>query len=159
MTPTDLNSVVQETLALLERQLRSRRINVQTRLDPQLTAIAGSGDQLKQVVLNLILNAQDAMPNGGTLSVTSRLSRAPDTDFLAGRYVLLQIQDTGHGITDDDMQHIFEPFYSTKRQGGSGLGLWVSSGIVQNHGGSIRVRNRSGQGTTFTVALPAVSPE
>jgi PAS domain S-box-containing protein len=153
--PTDLNRVVQETLSLLERQLRSHKVTVQTRLDEQLPQVPASPDQLKQVFLNLILNAQEAMQDGGTLTVTSRLSRAADTDFLAGQWVLVQIQDTGSGITEEQLQHIFEPFYSTKRERGSGLGLWVSLGIVQNYGGQLKVRNRAGSGTTFTVALPA----
>jgi two-component system NtrC family sensor kinase len=117
--------------------------------------VTGSADQIKQVFLNLLLNAQQAMPSGGMLYISTRVSRETDTEFLTGRYVLTQFRDTGSGIPPESLPHIFEPFYSTKTDGkGTGLGLWVSMGIVQSHGGQIKVRSRTGHGTTFTVALP-----
>jgi PAS domain S-box-containing protein len=154
--PTDVNLVLDETVALLERQLRQHRVSLRCDLDRSLRPIPASADQLKQVFLNLFLNAQEAMPGGGTLYVSTRLSRETDQEFLAGRYVLVQIRDTGTGIPEDKLPHIFEPFYSTKSESkGTGLGLWVSLGIAQNHGGQIKVRSRAGWGTVFTVALPA----
>ena len=155
--PTDINLVIDETLALVERQLRQHRITLRTELDRGLPPVPASADQLKQVLLNLFLNAQEAMPaSGGTLYVSTRLSRENDPEFLSGRYVLVQVRDTGSGIPEDKLPHIFEPFYSTKGETkGTGLGLWVSLGIVQNHGGQLKVRSRPGRGTTFTVALPA----
>jgi signal transduction histidine kinase len=153
--PTDVNAVVQEAIALLQRPLRQQQVVVRLDLHPDLPRIMASADQLKQVFLNLILNAQDTMPRGGLLEVSTQLSRETDTEFLAGRYVLVQVRDTGGGIAEEDIPRIFEPFYSTKTDSkGTGLGLWVSMGIVQNHGGQIKVRSRRGRGTTFTIALP-----
>ena len=153
--PADVNAILEDAIALLQRQLRQHHVALQTDLEPRLPRVPASADQLKQVFLNLFLNAQEAMPDGGTLHITTRLSRATDPEFLAGRYVLVQIRDTGTGIAEEHLQHIFEPFYSTKRESkGTGLGLWVSLGIVQNHGGQIKVRSRPGYGTTFTIALP-----
>ncbi len=156
--PTDVNQVLEETISLVERQLRQHRVVLRTELDRGLPLVPASADQLKQVFLNLILNAQEAMPEGGTLYVTTRLSRENDAEFLSGHYVLVQVRDTGTGIPEDKLPHIFEPFYSTKGETkGTGLGLWVSLGIVQNHDGQIKVRSRPGRGTTFTVALPPVT--
>jgi PAS domain S-box-containing protein len=154
--PTDVNEILGETIALLERQLRQHRVTVHRDLDRHVRPVPASADQLKQVFLNLILNAQDAMPEGGTLQISTRLSREADQEFLAGPYVLIQLRDTGTGIPEDKLPHIFEPFYSTKAESkGTGLGLWVSLGIVQNHGGQLKVRSRAGWGTLFTIALPA----
>jgi signal transduction histidine kinase len=157
--PTDINLVIDETLALVERQLRQHRVTLRTELDRSVPPVPASADQIKQVLLNLFLNAQEAMPSsGGTLYVSTRLSRENDPEFLSGRYVLVQVRDTGSGIPEDKLPHIFEPFYSTKGETkGTGLGLWVSLGIVQNHGGQIKVRSRAGRGTTFTVALLATA--
>ena len=121
----------------------------------ELPPVLAPGDQLRQVFLNLFLNAQEAMPDGGTLSIATRLSRGTDTEFVAGSYAVVQVRDTGTGIAEEHLAHVFEPFYSTKRDSkGTGLGLWVSQGIIQNHGGSMRVSSRSGRGTTFTITLP-----
>ena len=118
-------------------------------LDRDIPPVMGSADHLKQVFLNLMLNAQEAMPGGGALHITTRLSRETDTEFLAGRFVLVQLSDTGAGIPEEHLPHIFEAFYSTKTDSkGTGLGLWVSQGIVQNHLGHIRVRSRPGRGTS-----------
>jgi PAS domain S-box-containing protein len=156
MSPTDVNGIIEEAIALLERQMRQRHITVAAKLDSGLPHIYASGDQLKQVFLNLLLNAQEAMPRGGTISVSTRVPRESDAEFvLAGKQVLVQVQDSGTGISEENLRHIFEPFFSTKREGkGTGLGLWVSQGIVQHHGGQMKVRSRPGRGTTFTIALP-----
>jgi len=153
--PVDVNAILQDTLVLLDHQLRMHHVTVQAVLDPNLPAANGSPDQLKQVFMNLILNAQEAMPVGGALNIATRPSKGTDMDFLAGSYVLVQIRDSGTGVPEEHLPHIFEPFYSTKRKTrGTGLGLWVSLGIVQNFGGQLKVRSRLGRGTTFTVALP-----
>jgi len=153
--PTSVNDVLQESVVLLERELRRHGVRTELQLDPTLPPVLAPPDQLKQVFLNLFLNAQQAMPSGGPLTISTRLSAETDTEFLAGRYVIVQIQDTGTGILEEHLPHIFEPFYSTKTDAkGTGLGLWVSHGIIQNHGGQINVRSRPGLGTTFTIALP-----
>jgi PAS domain S-box-containing protein len=153
--PVDVNQVAEDVLALLDRQLRQNGIQVHQDLDPALPAVRGSAEELSQVFLNLVINAQHAMANGGTLSLTTRLAGATDAEFASGSYVLIQVRDTGVGIADEQLPQIFEPFYSTKAASrGTGLGLWVTLGIVQNHGGQMQVRSRVGQGTMFTVALP-----
>jgi len=153
--PTNVNIILQEAMTLLQRPLRQQQIVCRLDLQPEIPWVLASSDQLKQVFLNLILNAQEAMPRGGLLEVSTRVSREWDSEFLPGRYVLVQVRDTGAGIADEDIAHIFEPFYSTKTESkGTGLGLWVSMGIVQSHGGQIKVRSRRGRGTTFTIALP-----
>jgi two-component system NtrC family sensor kinase len=98
------------------------------------------------------------MPTGGTIHVSTQYSREADREFLIADAVHVQIRDTGSGIADEHLPHIFEPFFSTKDGKGTGLGLWVSFGIVQSHGGNVRVRSRAGRGTTFTVSLPVGGP-
>jgi PAS domain S-box-containing protein len=156
MAPVDIHAVLEETIGLLQRQFGQQQIVVQQDLQRRLPPVLGSADQLKQVFLNLFLNAIEAMPGGGTLRITTRMARGTDSEFvLEGRYVLIQVQDSGTGIDEDDLRHIFEPFFSTKqKQRGSGLGLWVSLGIVQQHGGQMKARSRPGRGTTFAIALP-----
>ena len=117
--------------------------------------VRGAEYKLQQVFLNLFLNAKEAMPEGGELRVSTRLSGPRELEMLTGRHVLVQVQDSGTGIAREHMRHLFEPFFSTKQAAkGTGLGLWVSQGIVQQHGGQIQVTSRQGLGTTFSVALP-----
>ncbi len=154
---TDVNQALTDALALLDRHLRQARVSVRPALDPSLPSILASADQLKQVFLNLLLNARDAMPEGGTIRITTRMTRETDAEFIEdGHRLLVQFQDNGSGISEEHLRHIFEPFFSTKSETkGTGLGLWVSLGIVRQHGGQLKVQSRPGRGTTFTVALPA----
>jgi len=147
MQPTDLNQVLEETLSLAARQLEQGRVAVECRLDRDLPRIAAVPDQLKQVFLNLVLNALQAMPSGGTLLVQTGRREQQGEVFAA-------LSDTGTGIPAEDIGRIFEPFYTT-RPDGLGLGLAISYGIVERHGGRIEVHSRVGQGSTFTVVLPA----
>jgi signal transduction histidine kinase len=158
MEPTDINRLVEESEGLVEKHLRQNRIKVENNLDPLLPRVIAAADQIKQVLLNLMLNAQQAMPEGGTLFVSTRVSHGADPDFLISESVQIQIRDTGRGISEEHLPHIFEPFFSTKNEKGTGLGLWVSQGIVQAHGGSIKLRSRQGRGTVFSVALPIAGP-
>ena len=155
-TAVEVNVILEEALALLEKQLRQLKITVRRDADRRLPPILASADQLKQVFLNLLLNAQEAMPDGGTLRIATRLPREADAEYvLPERCVLIQFQDTGGGISEENLHHIFEPFFTTKpKQRGTGMGLWVSLGIIQQHGGQMKVRSRLGRGTTFTIALP-----
>jgi CheY-like chemotaxis protein len=123
--------------------------------------VAGDVAQLHQVLLNLCVNARDAMPGGGTLSIEAELAQIDDSHRLIfpeakpGRYVLLRISDTGTGIPPDVAEHIFEPFFSTKGSNrATGLGLSTVLGIVKSHGGFIHVESTPGQGATFAVYLP-----
>ena len=159
MTPTDVNALIEDAESLVVKLLRQKGVRLENDFAavPQVSA---SPDQLKQVILNLLLNAQQAMPQGGTVYVSTRHSANGDPDLLSGDAVHIMIRDTGTGISEEHMPHIFEPFFSTKTDGqkGTGLGLWVSYGIVRNHGGRIRVRSRAGHGTVFTISLPTGGP-
>jgi two-component system NtrC family sensor kinase len=159
MTPTDVNALIQDAESLVVKLLRQKGVRIENDFG-DLPRVTASPDQLKQVILNLLLNAQQAMPEGGTVYVGTRHSHETEPDLLSGNAVQITVRDTGTGIPEEHMPHIFEPFFSTKTAGekGTGLGLWVSYGIVRNHGGNIRVRSRTGQGTVFTISLPTGGP-
>jgi two-component system NtrC family sensor kinase len=146
-TATDVNRLIENVLALSNKRLEHGRVQVRAQLQPDLAPIAAMPDQLTQVFLNLIINAVEAMPEGGTLTIVSTRS---------DRRLAIEVQDTGPGLTPDETARIFEPFYTTKA-GGTGLGLAVSYGIIQQHGGRLEVHSAPGQGTTFTVLLPLSS--
>src|SRR5437773_3863113 len=158
MVETDLNALVEEAGALVAKRLRERGVQVANQLDPGLPRILASADQLKQVLLNLLLNAADSMPRGGTITVTTQAGAGTETEVFGRDAVQIQVRDTGDGIPDDLLAQIFEPFFSTKPGKGTGLGLWVSQGIVQSHGGTMRVRSRVGRGPTFMITLPVQGP-
>jgi signal transduction histidine kinase len=158
MEPTDINKLIEESEALVEKHLKQNRVKIENDLDEQLPLVIASADQLRQVLLNLMLNGQQAMPEGGTIFVSTRVSHGGDPEFLMSDSVHIQIRDTGKGIAEENLPHIFEPFFSTKDEKGTGLGLWVSQTIVQAHGGSIKLRSREGRGTVFSVALPIGGP-
>ena len=158
MGETDLNALVEEAGGFVAKRLRERGVQIQNQLDPELPRIRASSDQLKQVVLNLLLNAADAMPKGGTITVATQAGAGAETEVLGRDAVQIQVRDTGEGIPDELLAQIFEPFFSTKPGKGTGLGLWVSQGIVQSHGGTMRVRSRVGRGTTFMITLPVQGP-
>jgi PAS domain S-box-containing protein len=149
--------IMDEILQLYSRKLVSRQIHVTRRYRSSGT-ISGYSGELRQLFANLLVNAADAMADGGSLHV--RVATGRDwSDDRAG--VHITVADTGHGISPDHLRQIFEPFYTTKKDGGTGLGLWVSRGIVQKHGGSIRVRSRASApeegratGTVFSIFLP-----
>jgi len=158
MGQTHINALIEEAEALLAKRLRDRAVKLDNRLDQQLPVIRASSDQVKQVILNLLLNAADAMPHGGTVTVSTTVIGAARIGLPSGLSVQLQVRDTGMGIAEEHLQRVFEPFFSTKGAKGSGLGLWVSSGIVQAHGGSLQVRSVEGRGTVFTIVLPVEGP-
>jgi two-component system, NtrC family, sensor kinase len=146
--PLALNDVVRQTVLLLGNRSALQQIEVVEDLQEHLPAVNGDANQLQQVVVNLSVNACEAMPKGGTL-----LLRTSSED---GK-VLVSVTDTGCGIKREHLDQIFEPFFSTKAVGkGTGLGLSVSYGIVQQHGGSLEVQSEEGKGSTFTVILPAM---
>jgi signal transduction histidine kinase len=150
--PFDLNSVVEDTLTLFARQLSTASINVEKKLG-KLPPIVGSADQFRQVLSNLVVNARDSMAKGGRLAIRTRHLRA--SDGMHGS-INIVLADTGCGIPPDLLQSVFEPFVSTKGEKGTGLGLWIVKGIVENHSGSIQVRSREGKGTVFKLAFPIV---
>ena len=153
MTETDINALIEDAEGLVAKRLRERGVQIVNSFEPALPHVRASSDQLKQVLLNLLLNAADSMAKGGTITVTT-LVGATEGEVVGPEAIQIQVQDTGAGIPEDLLEEIFEPFFSTKPGKGTGLGLWVSQGIVQNHGGALRVRSRVGRGTTFTITLP-----
>jgi PAS domain S-box-containing protein len=159
MGPTDVNAVVLEAEALVAKRLRENNVRIEKELLPTLPLIRASADQLKQVLLNLFLNATEAMPNGGRLIVATQTGGGGELDAYSADAVRIDVRDTGTGISEEAVARIFEPFFSTKMEKGTGLGLWVSHGIVQAHGGTLKVRSRSGHGTTFTITLPIAGPQ
>ena len=146
----DINKIIHDTLALLEHQFKTAGIKVVGELAPELPYIHGNAGKLQQVFLNLFLNAKDAMAAGGTLHVKTS----------NGRAVHVEVADTGSGIAPEHIHRIYDPFFTTKnrpRQGGSGgtgLGLSVTYGIIQEHAGKIRVESRPGAGTSFYMEFP-----
>jgi PAS domain S-box-containing protein len=149
---TDVNGVLVESLQFLEHNLLLNNIKVSKRLSRELPRIFGDGNQLQQVFINIILNAQKAMRLGGSLKVTTRQAKNPDK---SKAFVEVAVSDTGCGIPEADLPHIFEPFFTTRKVGeGTGLGLSVSYKIVKNHGGDILVDSKVNRGTTFIVRLP-----
>jgi two-component system, cell cycle sensor histidine kinase and response regulator CckA len=156
----NLNEEVQSTARLLSRTI-PKMIDIETQLQEGLERIRGDCTQIEQMLINLTVNAKDAMPEGGKLTIETRNAHLdgnycrahPET--IPGRYVLLKVSDTGEGIEDEVRQHIFEPFFTTKGLAqGTGLGLSAVFGIVKIHGGHITCESQVGKGTTFTICFP-----
>lgn len=161
----DLNEEVRETNRILKRTL-PKMIDIQLDLAEGLPAVKADPQQIEQVLINLALNARDAMPRGGTLSIgtESWASSAADPTgqpaLLSGDYVRLRVSDTGHGMDSSTVSRIFDPFFTTKEVGkGTGLGLAIVYGIVQNHAGAITCDSDLGKGTTFDIYLPVEARE
>ena len=144
--PVDISSVIDEILLLHEKQLKENDINMVVTFAEALGLVNASKNQLRQVFLNMVANARDAMPEGGTLSVVT----GGDTDK-----VYVEISDTGTGIREEHLDKIFDSFFTTKGEvKGVGLGLSVCYGFIEDHGGDIEVKSQVGEGTTFTISLP-----
>ena len=157
--PINLNKIVKYNSVTFGRTRKN--ITIHSELSGDLFAIKGDESQIGQVLINLYINAADAMPNGGelilkTMNVTHREMKSKRYDPKPGHYVLLQVTDNGTGMDEKTMERIFEPFFTTKEMGGgSGLGLASVYGIIKGHGGYIDVDSKKGHGTTFSVYLPA----
>jgi two-component system, NtrC family, sensor kinase len=142
----DINQLIEDSLALLNHQLQLNNIKVESRYAPTLPPVFGNTGKLQQVFVNLFLNARDAMPSGGEIAVQTGMNES---------MIVVDISDTGAGITDENIRRIFDPFFTTKSIGkGTGLGLAVTYGIIQEHGGGIFVDSSSKKGTHFRVKLP-----
>lgn len=149
LVPVDLNRVLDDTIQLLEAQLRNTEIEVVRNYCPGLPSAPGNAAKLQQVFMNLILNARDAMPQGGRLEI------ATESDIDS---ILIRFRDTGLGIAAEHLAKIYDPFFTTKQIGkGTGLGLAVSYGIIRDHGGHITVESQVGEGTLFQISLPMVT--
>ena len=147
----DVNDTVRQTISILDNFARINNIDIQMELDPELPIIAGDQAQLQQVFLNLISNAIDAIGKNGWIRVKS---------IRSGGDILVSVADNGPGIPEEMQRKVFDPFFTTKSTGkGTGLGLWISYGIMEKMGGNIAVNSKGGEGTTFVVRIPIVLPE
>lgn len=159
----DLNALIANMDGMLRRLLGEDIVELCTELSPQTGAIRADSGQIEQVIMNLAVNARDAMPKGGRLTIETRNVTIGDPPrqhpavVKPGSYVLLAVRDTGHGMDADTQSHLFEPFFTTKEKGkGTGLGLSTVYGIVKQNGGSIVVESKPGQGATFKIYFPLV---
>jgi signal transduction histidine kinase len=147
----DLNRIVEQALDFLESRCAKAGVALVSRLAPDLPKIQADASQLHQVLVNLVVNGIQAMPEGGTLTVDTRA---------AGNSVWLGVQDSGIGMSDEIKEKIYTPFFTTKDvDQGTGLGLAVVHGIVTAHGGAIRVESAPGKGARFEIQLPAAEPD
>jgi CheY-like chemotaxis protein len=160
----DLNATMSELLNML-RRIIGEDVEIQLDLAPESPAVYADPSQIQQVLMNLAVNARDAMPAGGQLRIATRSVHLDKTDSQTypwtrpGLYAQIVVSDDGAGIDEATQQRIFEPFFTTKEHGkGTGLGLAVVDGIVKQHDGFIQLTSRAGQGATFTIALPATAP-
>jgi len=155
-----LSTVMRDVLRLVSDRLLPS-VQIHTSLPEHLWTFAGDSTQIQQVLLNLLLNARDAMPGGGTIDISARnvelrTADIPETGVPAGAYLQIEVRDTGYGIPADHVDKVFDPFFTTKGVGeGSGLGLSTSHAIVRSHSGFLQVESAVGIGTTFRVSLPA----
>lgn len=144
----DLNRVIQETLSLVEPMLKTSRVSLNVQLSSELPAVWGNAGKLQQVFMNLLVNARDAMPKGGELTLVTEREDS---------VVRAEVCDTGMGIPADHLAKIFDPFFTTKAKNrGTGLGLAVSYGIIREHGGSVQVESRLGHGSVFRLEFPSL---
>jgi signal transduction histidine kinase len=144
----DCNAVIAHVLEFLALELEENKIGVECRPAPELPLICIDQNQIRRVIINIIRNAMQAMPDGGNVTITTRRDE---------RWLTVEIVDTGTGVAEADIDKVFDAFYSSKTTG-SGLGLAVSAQIVNNHGGTIEVKSGVPNGTVFVVKLPLVSP-
>lgn len=160
----NLNAILEETGSILGR-LIGEEVELTVSPAPDLWPVMGDSTQLEQILINLVVNARDALPKGGKLEIRTEKVEIFETQARVfgippGRYVLLRVQDTGLGMSEETMSHIFEPFFTTKATGeGTGLGLAMVYGIVKQSGGHIQVESRLGHGTIFSIFLPAVQQQ
>jgi signal transduction histidine kinase len=147
----DINGAIEDTLLLFARQLERSAVRVEKELG-HIPFALGSADQIRQVLSNMVVNAKDSMSMGGVLRIRTRVFRKDEVKEM----IQIVMADSGTGIAENMMQTMFEPFVTTKGERGTGLGLWIVKGIIENHGGRLRVRSKVGKGTVFSIALPAV---
>lgn len=154
MSYHDLNNIIESSLIFMEHRMENEKISLQKKLALKLPEVYVDFDNISQVVINLLANAFDSMPDGGQLLIESGFCNEHDS------YVQFSISDTGYGINKGEVDKIFDPFYTTKDKGkGIGIGLAISKRIIEDHGGNIRVECSSGEGTTFTVYIPVRNKE
>jgi two-component system sensor histidine kinase HydH len=166
--PTDLPATLREVVALGQSAAEAAGVKVRLEASEVVSRVVADPEQMKQLFSNLVVNALQAMPNGGSLAIMARTQRSGVEDKAAdyasrlpistGHWVEVRVEDTGPGIPEADVPHVFEPFYTTRTKG-TGLGLAICRQIVEAHGGTIRVGQTGSQGTTILVTLPEETPE
>src|SRR5262249_22463608 len=154
LQPGNLAEVVEDLVEFLEPTARQSNIEIKCYLPADLPAVLLNRDLFKQALLNLVLNSEQAMPNGGLLTIQAAVDRAPGDSAATG--VSLMLIDTGKGMSPEVMARVFKPFFSTK-PGGTGLGLPTTRKIIEAHNGTSDVQSEVGRGTKFTIRLPAVA--
>lgn len=156
--PTDLNEIIHRATRILQNQFSLQHIELVTHLHPALPLLNIDGNQIQQVVVNLLMNAHDAMgEKGGTISIITEMAEPqvkPEALLSGAAYAQIKISDSGCGIPRENLSKIFEPFFTTKGQKGNGLGLAMVWGIIEKHNGRITVDSEMGKGTTFNILLP-----
>ena len=146
-TKININKLITETISFLHHQPLFRKVKIKTQLNDSLPHITADANQIRQVLLNIFLNSGQAMPEGGTISVTTQKVKFEEQ-------IEIKIADTGKGISDEDLKHVFDPFFTTKKGEGTGLGLSISYSYVNNHKGQIAISSHPGTGTEVTIMLP-----
>ena len=158
--PVNLNNIIKDTVELCETMARSRKVAIKMETGDNIPCIHGDSNQMEQVLMNLFVNAMDAMPDGGTIIIGTEFVEIERNNHVhpllsSGKYILMKVTDTGTGIPEEIKDKIFNPFFTTKEQGkGTGLGLAMVYGIVKEHKGVLNVKSKTGKGTTFEIYLP-----
>ncbi len=150
-TLTNINDILRDILLLVSYQPEYKNIVIKEDLNPAVPGIMAVHGQLKQVFMNVIINALQSMPEGGELIISTALNGDR-------KKIIVTVKDTGHGITEEEMSRIFQPFYTSKKTG-TGLGLSISYGIIKGHGGEIEVKSDLEKGTAFLIYLPVEGEE
>jgi len=152
LTKSEPKGIIERSIALVSNQIKISNVKLHKFLRPGLPQIYVDAPQIEQVLVNLLINAIQAMPAGGDLTINV------GQDMKNG-YLVIKVKDTGAGISKEDLPHVFDPFFTTKGTKGTGLGLSVSYGIIRQHHGEIAVDSEDGRGTTFTVKIPIYQPK
>ena len=150
---TDVATLIDRTLKMIDARLYKQKVALTESVVPNLPPIHADPQQLEQVLVNLYLNALDAMHSGGQLTVGAKLDGGAES----AKDIVISVADTGHGIASNDLQKIFQPFFTARKKAGMGLGLSICERIIKNHGGKIEVETEQSQGTLFRIRLPVHS--
>jgi len=153
LAPVNLNELIDELGLLVRHKLKNQNVQLVRKLQPNLPSVMGEATQLEQAFLNLILNAAEAMPEGGTLTIRSHARPARGESQKAG-YVLVEFSDTGPGMSEEQRRRAFTSVLSTTKRKGTGLGLAIVARVVETHRGKVKIKSRLGEGTTVSVILP-----
>jgi len=153
MKPVKLNQLIDELSLLVRHKLKHQDVELAQHLQPDLPAVPGAATQLEQAFLNLILNAAEAMPQGGTLTIISRALHRP-REAVQPTHVIVEFKDTGQGMSEDQRRRAFNSVLGTTKAGGTGLGLAIVARVIEAHRGKVQIKSRPGQGTTVSVVLP-----